>query len=196
MQVGGWQISPTLIVLSGTIGIVGLSCLIALVLARRWTVQIPPFRALLVQNAAGGRYLLRTGSRIVFPSSRGVLLDPALRELMWQTEEGGTLVLADGRRLAVALRLWFQIELEAAAAKRAVENLGERLDPDRAGALARLLGAPVQSAVANVSRHWSGEQLPSSSKVRTALLDSLDESFQPLGLVASEIEILRLEVVG
>jgi len=189
--------SPSLFVVV-FMALIGLS--VVLSLGSYWWIRghqitVPPFRALLVGGTSGPSRLVTGGTATVLPGAWSREIDLTIREMDWSTQPGGEFVLRDGSRLALSLRIWFQVPSRVDYAKRAIEQLGERLDADQTEFLARVLGAPVQTAVADLGRYWDAESLPVTATIKQQLLDRIDKGLEPLGLISSEVEIQRLEIV-
>ncbi len=187
------MILPTAAIVAGT---AAATVALNAALFRALTVKVPPFTALVVERLIGGPKAFLRGNAIVFPREfvHHIALTP--RDLTWSTGDQGELVLADGARLALSLRLWFQVRSSAPHVLTAFRTLGERLDDDQADELHRFLGAHVATAAGEVTRAWSASQLPPSARFRNDFLERVDWAFRELGLVASEVEVLRLELTS
>ncbi len=166
------------------------------VLYKALTTKVPPFTALVIERFLGGPKAVLRGNALVLPREFVHLIALTPRDLTWGTQDGGELVLADGARLALRLRLWFQVRSTAPAVLTAFAGLRDRLDADRADELNRFLCAHVATAAGEVTRGWSASQLPPSARFRNDFLERADWSFRELGLVANELEVLRLEVTS
>lgn len=161
------------------------------------SVKVEPFTALVVERSFGLEPKAHMkGTALVFPRSATQVVALTPRTLEWGTPEGGELVIADGSRLALMLRLWFQVRASAQHVVLAWQTLGARLDPGAAAELHAYLAAQVATAAAEVTRSWSADRIPTSARFRNDFLERLDWTFRDMGLAASEIEVLRLEVTS
>jgi len=186
-------ILPTAAIVAGT---AAATVALNAALFKALTVKVPPFTALVVERLIGGPKAFLRGTAIVFPREfvHHVALTP--RDLTWSTGEEGELVLADGARLALTLRLWFQVRSSVPQVLTAFAALGDRLDAPNAEVLNKFLGAHVATAAGEVTRGWSASHLPPSARFRNDFLERADWAFRELGLVASEVEVLRLELTS
>lgn len=187
------MILPSLAVVAG---VAAAAVAAQAVLYKAVTTKVPPFTALVIERAFGGPRAVLRGTAVVLPRQCVHLIALTPRDLTWGTEPGGELVLADGSRLALRLRLWFQVRSTVPQVLTAFSTLRDLLDAGQEERLNRILGAHVATAAGEVTRGWSAIQLPPSSRFRNDFLERADWAFRELGLVANEVEVLRLELTA
>jgi len=158
--------------------------------------KVPPFTALVIRGPLGAHRARVGGTAVVVPGSEVIEVALTPRTAVWATGPAGELVIADGARLALELKVWFQVRASAQHVLNAWRALGARLLAANADELQGYLNANIAGAAAEVTRGWAADRLPPTATFRNEFLERLDWSFRDLGLAASELEVLRLEVTS
>ena len=158
--------------------------------------QVPPFSALVVQRSTGRIRVKLKGRLLAAPGAAVHTVPLTPFTASWRTPPAGDLVIADGARLGLDLKVWFQVRANAQHVMAAWSALGERLLQGNGPALQELLSPHIATAAGEVTRSWSATRIPTSARFRNDFLERADWSFRDMGLAASEVEVLRLEVTS